>query len=144
MSKKRKSVGVAANAEATALGHNYLGTEHLILAIAGDVDSIAARALAAHGIRQEHLRTAITWFVQPGAGEQSHKPRTQTPRVKQAIEISISEARLLGERDMSLEHLLLGLLQVPEGVAYKAVCGLGGDPVAIRHKIIELLRESRV
>ncbi|MBQ9112514.1 MAG: ATP-dependent Clp protease ATP-binding subunit [Clostridia bacterium] len=98
-----------AAAEAGALGHTYIGSEHMLLALSLEKDSIASRILFARGISPGFLRGSITELA--GEGERCHPaPCDMTPRAKKIIEESGSLARKKGCTYIGTEHLLAALL----------------------------------
>jgi ATP-dependent Clp protease ATP-binding subunit ClpC len=134
MAKPPKSVGQLADIEAAVLGHDYIGTEHLLLAVSAQGGAVAAWALAAQGIEHDLLRLAVARIVTTAAC-QSVERRPWTPRAKKAAEFAIEEARALGHNYVGSEHLLLGLLRVENGVGVQAIQELGADPSAIQRAV---------
>ena len=141
MAKLPKGVGELANAEATVLANDYVGTEHLLLAISAQAGTVAAWALAAQGIESERLRSAVARIVQTAPCESSGV-RPWTPRAKKAVGFASEEARALGHNHVGPEHLLLGLLRVAEGVGVQAIRELGVDPSVIRRVVHEGLEQA--
>lgn len=137
---KPKQTGQLANDEAARLAHGYIGTEHLLLAIAAQPGALAARVLVGHGLDSVRLRSAVVRIVHT-APCAAGVVRPYTPRAKRAIESAVAEARSLGHNYVGPEHLLLGLLQVADGVGVQAIQDLGADPAAIRRSILEGLEQ---
>jgi ATP-dependent Clp protease ATP-binding subunit ClpA len=160
---------VRAQDEAGALGHNYIGTEHLLLGLA-EKDSILstfgltrealvrqtlseigpgrpadAAALASIGIDLDEVRRRIEDAFGPGALERTRAGRAfcaerpLTPRSKKALELAVKEARRLGHGYVRPEHLLLGVLALREGLAVKLVEDLGASPERIREAVLDRL-----
>ena len=135
--RARRSV-VLAQEEARSLGHNFIGTEHILLGLLGEGEGLAAKVLQASGINLETARTLISDIVGEGSSTVSgHIPFT--PRAKKVLELSLREALQLGHGYIGTEHILLGLLREGEGVASQVLIKLGGDPSAIRNSVLELL-----
>src|SRR2546428_9682320 len=95
-----------AQEEAQRLNHSYIGTEHLLLGIAGEPTGIAARVLVNLGVDLVKLRDSLTSMI--GQGVRARTEMGLTPRAKTAIELSMAEARHLNHGSIGTEHLLLG------------------------------------
>jgi ribosomal protein S18 acetylase RimI-like enzyme len=115
---------VLAQEEAGLLDHNYIGTEHLLLGLIAEGDGVGARALEALEISLPSVRTQVEEII--GRGKTTpvgHIPFT--PRAKKVLELSLLEARELGDQHIGTEHLLLGLVREGEGVAAQVLRKLG-------------------
>ena len=117
-----RRIVVLAQEEARMLNHNYIGTEHILLALIREGTGTAATALASLGITEEAARKQVAEIT--GRGQQD-PPRGHipfTPRGKKTLELSLREAIALGNNFIGTEHILLGLIpqkmapaiQVPE------------------------------
>ncbi len=142
-----RHVVVLAQEEARMLDHNYIGTEHILLALIHEGSGIAARALESLGITEEAARQQVEEII--GRGEQG-PPRGHIPfipRAKKTLELSLREAIALGSNSISTEHLLLGLIRESEGnskdPATQVLDGLNVDPNRVRQQVIALVAESR-
>ncbi len=113
-----------AQQEARRYGHNYLGTEHLLLGLIGEHDGAAARALTALGVAEEQARGAIELVVGRGDGEAQGEVAL-VPRAKHALELAVDEARQLKHHYIGTEHLLLGILREGDNVAVGVLAHLG-------------------
>ena len=111
-----------AQEEARDLGHDYLGTEHLLLALAAAPDEHVARALAECRLTPDRVRDGVLLIVGRGSGAEPGSPRRLTPRLKRVLELAVREA---GTGSVEPGHLLLGLAGEGEGVAAKMLSGLG-------------------
>ena len=101
---------------------------------------VAAKALESLGISLETVRQRVEDAVPPGQySRPGHIPFT--PRAKKVLELSLSEAKLLGHRYIGTEHILLGLLREGEGVAAQILAALGADLDGVRERVIQLLAE---
>lgn len=121
-----KSALNKARQQSQRLNHDYLGTEHLLLGLL-EVDSGRARSmLESLQIDTTRLRSEIDARVRPGSTPTGMGQIPFTPRARNALEHSMKEAASLGSTVIGTEHLLLGLVREPEGVASKALsaCGL--------------------
>ena len=106
--KAQNTLNRALNA-ARELGHTYIGSEHLLLALASEKDSIACRLLSARGADRDKLRRSIVEIAGVGA-ESQVTPADMTPRAKRIIEASAAESTRCGNRYIGTEHLLYALL----------------------------------
>jgi ATP-dependent Clp protease ATP-binding subunit ClpC len=135
--ERARRVVVFAQEEARELNHSYIGTEHLLLGLMRDADSVAARALQELEIRRDAVREQVTEII--GRGKRSpsgHIPFT--PRAKKVLELSLREALQLNHNYIGTEHILLGLVREGEGVAAQVLIKLGGSLSRVRDKVIEL------
>jgi ATP-dependent Clp protease ATP-binding subunit ClpC len=139
-SDRARRVVVRAQEEARALNHDFIGTEHILLGLVGEGQGVAAKALESLGLSLETVRQRVEDAVPPGQySRPGHIPFT--PRAKRVLELSLSEAKLLGHRYVGTEHLLLGLLREGEGVAAQVLAALGADLDGVRERVIQLLAE---
>ncbi len=124
--ERARHVIVASQEEARAAGHDYLGTEHLVLGLLSEPDALAGRALAEQGITPEQIRAAMTVVLGP-ARDNVPEYIPYTPRAKKVLELTVREALRLGHNYVGTEHLVLGVLAEEEGVGAKTLVGLGLD-----------------
>jgi ATP-dependent Clp protease ATP-binding subunit ClpC len=135
---RARKVVVFTQEEATLLGHNLIGTEHILLGLIREGDGIAARALESLDISLEAVRHEIEEIVGRGeAASTSHIPFS--PRAREVLELSLREALQLGHNFIGTEHLLLGLIREREGVAVQVLQSLGVEPDRIRLNVIQRL-----
>jgi len=135
--RARRSI-VLAQEEAQRLGNNYIGTEHLLLGIISEGESVAAKVLENLGINLQKVRGEVESIVGKGNAS-SQQEMVFTPRAKRVIELAFEEARALAHNYIGTEHLLLGLVREGEGVAARVLSNLGVDPSKIRSEITKLL-----
>ena len=122
--------------EARALGHRYLGTEHLLMALASD-DGLAGATLAHLGLLPEVVREQVHRII--GTGHSANSATLGiTPRTKRMLEAARKEARRLGHRCADTEHLLLAVSECG-GVAGQILDELGTGPAAVRAQLADLL-----
>ncbi|MGE5584151.1 MAG: ATP-dependent Clp protease ATP-binding subunit [Bacillota bacterium] len=127
--------------EARRLGHDVVGTEHLLLGLVGEGQGIAARALQNLGINLDNVRQAVESMVGKGDPERV-RMLTLTPRAKKVLELAMAEARQLGQGYIGTEHILLGLIREGEGVAAQVLTSLGADLDKVRKEVVSLLGEA--
>ncbi len=135
--RARRSI-VLAQEEAQRLGTNYIGTEHLLLGIISEGESVAAKVLERLGLTLTRLRKEVEENT-----SSSQRPKSAeivfTPRAKKVIEIAYEEARNLSHNYIGTEHLLLGLIKESEGVAARVLNNLGADISKIKSEIAKIL-----
>ena len=135
---RARRVLVLGQEEARTLGHNFLGTEHLLLGLVREGDGVAAIALDQLGIRLDDVREKVKESIGPAGSATAGSPPF-TPRAKKVLELSLREALQLGHNYIGTEHILLGLVREGEGVAAQVLVGLGADLSGVRQQVIELL-----
>lgn len=111
--------------EARTAGHNYVGTEHLVLGLLSQPAGLAAKALA-ENTTPEQLRAAMSEVLGPRCDDLPER-LPYTPRAVRAIELSGEQARRLGHDFVGTEHVLLGVLAEKFGVGAKVLLELGID-----------------
>jgi Clp amino terminal domain, pathogenicity island component/UvrB/uvrC motif len=137
---RARRVSVLAQEEARALGHNYIGTEHILLAVIREGSGAGAQTLDALGMSGNVIRERVEDITGRGKGaSQGHIPFT--PQAKKALELSLREALQMGCNYIGTEHILLGVLREGDGVAARVLTGLGTDLSQVRQKVTELLRD---
>jgi ATP-dependent Clp protease ATP-binding subunit ClpC len=115
-SERARRALTRAQEEAQRFGHNYIDTEHILLGLVAEEDSVASKVLANLGVLPNKIRAAVEFVV--GRGERSAIGEVGlTPRAKRVIELAVDEARRLNHSYIGTEHLLLGLLRDREGAA---------------------------
>jgi len=135
--ERARRVVVLAQEESRLLGHNYIGTEHLLLGLLAEREGVAARALESLDITLDAAREQVREIIGPGPQEaRGHIPFT--PRAKKILELSLREALQLGSEVISTEHLLLGLVDEGAGVGAQIIERLGAPAPAVREAVIAL------
>lgn len=120
-----------AQESAAELGHGYVGSEHLLLGLAGEGRGVASKVLLAAGLEPEKLKKTVAQLV--GVGTPGAAPsQGLTPRCKKIIELSLTEAVRLGHQYVGTEHLLLGILREGDGVAVRVLDAAGVEPRRLR------------
>ncbi|MBF2063421.1 MAG: ATP-dependent Clp protease ATP-binding subunit [Calothrix sp. C42_A2020_038] len=130
-----------AQEEARRLGHNFVGTEQILLGLIGEGNGVAAKVLSDMGVTLKDARREVEKIIGRGSG--FVPPEIPfTPKVKSLFEQAFKEARTLGNNYISTEHLLLGLTDAGEGVAAKVLQNLGIDLKEVRTAVIRRLGEE--
>jgi ATP-dependent Clp protease ATP-binding subunit ClpC len=132
-----------AHEEARRLGHNFVGTEQILLGLIGEGNGVAAKVLHSLGVTLKEAREEVEKIIGRGSGFVAVEIPF-TPRSKRVLELSLEESRTLGQDYVGTEHLLLGLLRDGEGVAAKVLLNLGVDSIEARTRVIQMLSETTV
>ncbi|KAL8141133.1 hypothetical protein V2J09_007154 [Rumex salicifolius] len=139
--EKAIKVVMLSQEEARRLGHNFVGTEQILLGLIGEGTGIAAKVLKSTGISLKDARVEVEKIIGRGKGfVVAEIPFT--PRAKRVLELSLEEARQLGHNYIGSEHLLLGLLSEGDGVAARVFENLGTDTSNIRTQVIRMMGEN--
>ena len=125
----------AAAEEARNLGHNYIGTEHVLLGIAVEGGQ-ASKILNDFGVTVDKIRNAIIEIEGKGEPDLLLKEIPLTPRTKRLIEVARAEARNLNHNFLAPEHLLLAIIREGEGVAVAILQRMGLDLNNLRNAIL--------
>lgn len=139
--EKAIKVIMLAQEEARRLGHNFVGTEQILLGLIGEGTGVAAKTLKSMGVNLKDARIEVEKIIGRGSGFVAVEIPF-TPRAKRVLELSWDEARQFGHNYIGTEHLLLGLIREGEGVAARVLDNLGVDLAKVRQHIIRLLGES--
>jgi len=121
---------------ASKLGHNYIGSEHILLGIVFKANSIASRLLEVKGVDYKKLEEAVVKMIGVGDSGTSNEFEL-TPRTKHIIEESGEIARGMGSAFVGTEHILMALLRETDSVAVKLLETLGAEPSSLYNEIIE-------
>jgi len=134
---RARRVILQAQAEARNLDHNYVGTEHLLLALIHEGSGVGAKALEAMRISPDAVRQGVEETV--GHGQAPPKPGhiSFSPGAKKVLELSLSETMKLGHQYIGTEHILLGLVREGDGVAAQVLVSLGADLNRTRQQVIQ-------
>ncbi len=139
---KGRKIIILAREEAERHQNDYLGTEHLVLAILRESDGIALMIIKKMGLSTEQIRLEIERNLPSGGTTMTFGEIPFSPRVKKVIEYAVEEARLLGHNHIGSEHLLLGLLREEEGIGGKILRSLGANLLTARQLTVTFLRKS--
>jgi ATP-dependent Clp protease ATP-binding subunit ClpC len=139
--EKAIKVIMLAQEEARRLGHNFVGTEQILLGLIGEGTGIAAKVLKSMGVNLKDARVEVEKIIGRGSGFVAVEIPF-TPRAKKVLELSLEEARQLGHNYIGTEHLLLGLIREGEGVAARVLENLALDLSKVRTQVIRLLGDT--
>src|SRR4051812_26493936 len=135
--ERAQKVLALAQEEAIRLGHNNIGTEHILLGLVREGEGIAAKALYGLGLSSEKIQKEVEELI--GRGTDANGSIHYTPRAKKVTELSMDEARKLGHSYVGTEHILLGLIREGEGVAARVLNNLGVSLNKARQQVLHLL-----
>jgi len=127
--------------EAIRFNHNYIGPEHLLLALIREGEGVAARVLSGLGIPLSKVRGEVERIIGRGESTTSPSEITLTPRTKKVIELAIDESQKLGHHDVRTEHLLLGLIRDETSMACEILKSQGAKLETIRLHVIAMLSD---
>merc|ERR1711935_560956 len=128
--------------EARRMGHNFVGTEQLLLGVVGQRHGIGARSLKKIKITLKKARKEIELYIGRGTGfVASEIPFT--PRAKRVLEMAVHEGKDLGQNFVGTEHILLALISEPDGVAMRTLDKLNVDVHKLRNLILMHIEETQ-
>ena len=129
-----------ANALALELGHNYIGTEHILYGLAKEENGVAAKVLENQGVKPENIIDEIDLLV----GHETPIEATLgfTPRTKRVIENAFIESRKLGYSYIGTEHLLIGILREADNIAARILLDLDVNIPKLYNEIIKVINEG--
>jgi ATP-dependent Clp protease ATP-binding subunit ClpC len=136
---RARRVVVLAQDEARGLNHNWIGTEHLLLAVIREGHGVGAKALESMQISLDAARQQVESLIGRGQNPVGDGHIPFTPRAKKVLELSLREALQLGHDYIGTEHILLGLIREGDGVAAQVLVSLGCDLNRARQQVIQLL-----
>lgn len=139
--EKAIKVIMLAQEEARRLGHNFVGTEQILLGLIGEGTGMGSKVLKSLGVNLKDARVEVEKIIGRGSGFVAVEIPF-TPRAKRVLELSLEEARQLGHNYIGTEHLLLGLIREGEGVAARVLENLGVDLSKVRSQTIKSLGDN--
>ena len=139
--ERSRRVVFFAQEEAGRLGENYVSTEHLLLGLVRENDSVAARILDRMGVSLGRIRSEIERQVTRGDGRLGQDMQL-TPRAKRIIDLAYDEARQLSNNYIGTEHLLLGMIREGEGLAGRVLSKLGVELERTRREVVVIQSET--
>lgn len=136
----QRAINFAAQS-AMELGHNYVGTEHMLLGLLKEGEGVAAKILESNGINCDNVEDVIRELLTTGEPT-DNMPDSFTPRTKYVLERSAAEARRLSHNYVGTEHILIALLRESGSIASKILITLGANPQKLYADIIGMLSDS--
>ena len=141
--ERGRKVIIYAREEAEKRQNDYLGTEHLLLALLREEEGISSAIIKKMGISTEEIRMEIERRLPYGTNVLTFGDIPFTPRAKKVLELAVEEARLIGHGYIGSEHLLLGILREDEGIAGRTLRSLGANLLAARQLAINFSIRSQ-
>ena len=138
-SRAKRAIEIA-NDIAIELGHNYIGTEHILYGLAKEGGGVGSKVLENRGVTPEKIETEIIELV--GAGAEIEDTLGFTPRTKRVLENSYIEARKLGYDYIGTEHLLIGIMREGDSIAVKILLDLDVELPKLYNEIINVINEA--
>ena len=131
-----------ANEVAQELGHNYIGTEHLLYGLAKDQTGVASKVLENQQVTPELILEKIEELI---GREENNTVDTVgfTPRTKRVIENAFREAKKLGSDYIGTEHLLIGIMREGDSVAVRIMLDLEVNPQKLYNEIVKVINEDQ-
>ncbi len=136
--RARKVMGLARQ-EAQRFGHDYIGTEHILLGLVQEGSGVAAQVLKNLDVEMKKIRLEVEKIVKNGTNTVTMGQLPFTPRAKKVLELALEEAQNLGHNYIGTEHLLLGLIRENEGIAAQVLMNLNVKLEEVREEVLELL-----
>lgn len=133
-----------ANEIAAKLGHNYIGTEHLLYGLVEEANGVASKVLANQGVTSAEVLKEIEDLI--GINEEASITDIDaigfTPRTKRVIENAFMEARRLNSQYIGTEHLLVGIMREGDSVAVRIMMDLNVNPQKLYNEIVKTINET--
>jgi ATP-dependent Clp protease ATP-binding subunit ClpC len=139
--EKAIKVVMLSQEESRRLGHNFVGTEQILLGLIGEGAGVATKVLKSMGVTLKDARMEVERIIGRGSGFVAVEIPF-TPRAKRVLEMAIEEARDLGHSYIGTEHILLALLEEEDGVATRVLENLGVDLSKVRSEILGQIGET--
>ncbi len=127
-----------AEQQARKLNHAYVGTEHVLLALASRNDNPASAALQNLGLDASRIETEMLKLIRPGSTPSPQTPLPQMPRLQTALDYAAQQAKLLGHNYTGAEHLLLGMLSVENCLAARILDNMNLSQRDVRLAVLAL------
>jgi ATP-dependent Clp protease ATP-binding subunit ClpC len=137
--ERARRVIVLAQDEARSLGHSYIGSEHILLALIREGTGAGSKALEAMQISPDAVRRQVEQITGRGQTPPKAGHIPFTPGAKKVLELSLREALQLGHHYIGTEHILLGLVREGDGVAAQVLVALGANLDRTRQQVIQTL-----
>ncbi len=133
--ERGKKVVQLAHREALRLGHDLIGTEHILLGLIAEGEGVAVQVLQNSGVDTEEMKTAIEEMIGTRTAKLRPVDLPLSPRAKRVLDLAIGEARNVKVNYVGTEHILLGLLAEGEGIAYQILSSNGIEIDSVRESL---------
>lgn len=133
-----------ANELAASLGHNYIGSEHILYGLVEEKNGVASKVLANQGVTSDFVLDKIEELIginEEGAIENSDEIGF-TPRSKRIIENAFAEARRQNSEFIGTEHILVGIMREGDSVAVRIMMDLNVNPQKLYNELIKIINET--
>ena len=137
--RAKKAIEIA-NEVAIELGHNYIGTEHILYGLAKEGSGVASKVLENQEITPQDIIDKIIELI--GQGETIDETLGFTPRTKRVIELAFIEARKLGYNYIGTEHLLISILREGDSIATRILLELNVNIPKLYNEIVKVINEG--
>ena len=141
--RAEKAIEIA-NDIALELGHNYIGTEHILYGLSKEGTGVASKVLENQNITSEEILQEIENLVGTGEPLNQNESLGFTPRCKRIIENAFLEARKLGSEFIGTEHLLIGIMREGDSIAVRVMMDLNVDPRKLYNEIVKVINEDGI
>ena len=128
--------------EARRMGHNFVGTELLLLGVIGQRQGLGGKALSSVGITLKKARKEVEDYIGRGTGFISSEIPF-TPRAKRVLEMAVQEGKDIGQNYVGTEHILLALIAEEDGIAIRTIQKLDVDVLRLRSKTLHLIKDNQ-
>ena len=128
--------------EARRMGHNFVGTEQLLLGVIGQRQGLGGKALSSVGITLKKARREVEDYIGRGTGFISSEIPF-TPRAKRVLEMAVQEGKDIGQNYVGTEHILLALIAEEDGIAVRTIQKLDVDVLRLRSKTLHLIKDNQ-
>ena len=141
--RAEKAIEIA-NDIALELGHNYIGSEHILYGLCKEGTGVASKVIENQGISADDILQEIEMLIGTNEPLNSNESFGFTPRSKRIIENAFIEARKLGSEFIGTEHLLIGIMREGDSVAVRIMMDLNIDPRKLYNEIVKVLNEDGI
>jgi ATP-dependent Clp protease ATP-binding subunit ClpC len=128
--------------EARRMGHNFVGTEQLLLGIVGQRGGLGAKALRPFNVNLRKTRKEVEMYIGRGTGYVSSEIPF-TPRAKRVLELAVQEGKDLNQNYVGTEHILLALIAEKDGIAFRTLRKMRVDLFELRRKVLKLIGDNQ-
>ena len=140
---KAEKVLQIANELACEMGHNYIGTEHILYGLSQEGSGVASEVLQSQEVTPEKIMDEIEVLIGRGEPLEDGESVELTPRSKRVIENAFIEARKLGSEYIGTEHLLIGIMHEGDSVAVRIMMDLNVSPQKLYNQIVKVINEDK-